>query len=216
MKRREFSAVLATGALGAASMLGSARAQGGPPVEGKDYVKLGTPLPATSSGKIEVVEFFWYGCPHCSAFEPTLDAWSKKLPADVSFRRIPVAFRDEPYVAHQRIYFALDEMKLTDTMHRKVFAAIHVQGQRLDKEADIVALMSANGIDAAKFTEAFKSFSTQTKVKQGKSLSEAYKIDGVPALGVHGRFYTSGSLAGTNEKALAVADFLIQRSRSAT
>jgi len=214
MKRREFSAVLATGALGAASMLGSARAQGGPPVEGKDYVKLGTPLPATSSGKIEVVEFFWYGCPHCSAFEPTLDAWSKKLPADVSFRRIPVAFRDEPYVAHQRIYFALDEMKLTDTMHRKVFAAIHVDHLRLDKPADIAAFMTRNGVDGNKFLEFYNGFSVQTKARQASQMAQAYKLDGVPAIGIQGKYFTSASMTGSHERALAVTDYLIQKERS--
>ena len=214
MNRRDFSIHLAGGGLGLA-LAGSALAQGGP-VEGKDYVKLSQPLPSGApAGKVDMIEFFWYGCPHCNVFEPALAAWSRKLPADVAFRRVPVAFT-AIHETHARIFYALETIGKVDAMHRKVFAAIHVQNQRLDKEADIVAFMVANGIDGAKFTEAFKSFSTQTKVKQGKSLSEAYKIDGVPALGVHGRFYTSGSLAGTNEKALAVADYLIQRSRSAT
>ena len=173
MKRREFSAVLASGALGAAVLMNPAQAQGGAPVEGKDYLRLSTPLPAAPGGKIEVVEFFWYGCPHCNAFEPMLDAWAKKLPADVSFRRVPVAFREEPYVAHQRIYYALEEMKLTDTMHRRVFAAIHVDHMRLDKPADIAAFMTKNGVDGAKFLEYYNGFSVQTKARQAAQLAQA-------------------------------------------
>ena len=213
MKRREFSAVLATGALGAAAMIGPARAQSGAPVEGKDYLRLSAPLPAPATGKVDVIEFFWYGCPHCNTFEPMLEAWAKKLPDYVNFRRVPVAFRDEPYVAHQRIYYALEEMKLVETMHRKVFAAIHVDHQRLDKPADIAAFMTKNGVDGAKVVELMGSFGVQTKARQAKQLAEAYKIDGVPALGILGRFYTSGSLAGGQDRMILVAEYLIQSNR---
>jgi len=183
-------------------------------VEGTHYVKLGQAAPTSAPGKIEVVEFFWYGCPHCNAFEPALDAWQKKLPADVAFRRVPVAFRDEPFVAHQRIFFALESLGKVDAMHRKVFYAIHSEHARLDKPDEIAAFMEKNGIDKAKFLEAYNSFSTQTKTKQAAKLAEAYKLDGVPALGVNGKYFTSGSLAGTNERMLQVADALIQKSRS--
>jgi protein dithiol oxidoreductase (disulfide-forming) len=213
MKRREFAAVLASGALGAAALAGPVRAQGGAPVEGKDYLRLSSPLPAPPGGKIEVVEFFWYGCPHCNTFEPMLDAWARKQPDYVSFRRVPVAFREEPYVAHQRIYFALEEMKLTEAMHRKVFAAIHVDRQRLDKPADIAAFMTKNGVDGAKFLEFYNSFSVQSKARQATQLAQAYKLDGVPAIGIQGRYFTSASLAGSHERALAVTDYLIQQLR---
>ncbi|HMC16468.1 MAG TPA: thiol:disulfide interchange protein DsbA/DsbL, partial [Albitalea sp.] len=124
-----------------------------------------------------------------------------------------VAFREEPYGPHQRIFFALDAMGLIPTMHRKVFYAIHGERQRLDKPADIAAFMAKNGVDSAKFLEIYNSFSIQTKARQAKQLAEAYKIDGVPALGVAGRYYTSGSLAGTTEASLGVADFLIDKVR---
>ena len=142
-----------------------------------------------------------------------LDGWAKKLPADVSFRRVPVAFRDEPFGSHQRIYYALEAMGQVDALHRKVFYAIHNDRAKLDKPADIAAFMAKNGLDSAKFLDVFNSFSVQTKARQAKQLSESYKIDGVPAMGIHGRYYTSGSLAGSNDRALAVADFLIQRAR---
>ena len=126
MQRRDFTRNLAGASLGLA-LAGGAQAQG-VPKEGKDYVKLSTPAPVTLPSpdkKVEVVEFFWYGCPHCNACEPMLEAWTKKLPADVSFRRVPVAFRDEPFGTHQRIYYALETMNQVEAMHRKVFYAIH-------------------------------------------------------------------------------------------
>ena len=211
MKRRDFTATLlvATASVGPVTL---SQAQGNP-AEGKQYVRLSQPLPAAGGGKIEVIEFFWYGCPHCNDFEPMLDAWAKKLPADVLFRRVPVAFRDEPFGSHQRIYYALEAMNQVDAMHRKVFYAIHNDRQRLDKPADIADFMAKNGLDGAKFLDVFNSFSVQTKARQAKQLAESYKIDGVPALGVQGRYYTSGTLAGSTEKALQVTDFLVQQIR---
>ena len=214
MKRREFAATLLVATAGTAGIGHSlpSLAQGNP-AEGKQYVRLSQPLPSATGGKIEVIEFFWYGCPHCNDFEPMLDAWSKKLPADVQFRRVPVAFRDEPFGSHQRIFYTLEAMNQVEAMHRKVFYAIHNDRQRLDKPADISAFMAKNGLDGAKFLDIFNSFSVQTKARQARQLSESYKIDGVPALGIQGRYYTSGSLAGSTERSLQVADFLIQQIR---
>jgi len=214
MNRREFSAQVMSAGLGATvlSIASPAWAQGGP-VEGKHYVRLSQPLPVTSNDKIEVIEFFWYGCPHCHAFEPALDAWQKKLPADVAFRRVHVAFRDEPFVAHQRIFYALEAMGLVPGLHRKVFYAIHNERMRLDKPAEIAAFMAKNGVDSAKFLEVFNSFAVVSKARQARQLADAYKIDGVPAIGIQGRYYTSGALAGNPDASLAVADYLIQRVR---
>jgi thiol:disulfide interchange protein DsbA len=213
MKRRDFSIQLAGAGLGVA-LAGTARAQGGP-VEGQQYVRLGTAAPVTlpAGKKVEVVEFFWYECPHCNAFEPLLDGWAKRLPDDVAFRRVPVGFTAR-HVAAQKLFYTLEAMGKLEALHRKVFAAIHVQNQRLISESDMVAFVSANGVDGAKFSETFRSFDVATKSSKAKQLTDAYKIDGVPALGIQGRFFTSGALAGSHERALAVADFLIQRSRS--
>jgi len=211
MKRREFS----TAALLSASALAPAfaHAQGGP-IEGKHYVRLSVPVPVTAPpGKLELVDFFWYGCPHCAAFEPELDAWAKRLPDDVVFSRVPVAFRAEPFTTHQRIFYALEALGLVEALHRKVFYAIHVDRQALDKPAEITAFMAKNGVDVAKFNEAFASFTTQAKIKRAKLLVDGYKIDGVPAIGIHGRYYTAGSLAGGNDRMLAVADFVLQKLR---
>jgi protein dithiol oxidoreductase (disulfide-forming) len=206
--------LLTQGAAAAALIAATgARAQGAP-VEGKDFVRLGTPAPvAAPAGKIEVVEFFSYGCPHCYSFEPLLEPWIKKLPADVAFRRVPAAF-NASWEGLAKIFYALEATGQVDAMHKRVFAAIHVQRQRLDKEADIAAFVKGAGGDEAKFLEAYKSFGVATKLRQGKQLADAYKIDGVPTLGIHGRFFTSGALAGTHERALAVADQLIKRAKT--
>jgi thiol:disulfide interchange protein DsbA len=211
LQRREFSAAL----LGAGALsLGLPSAAQGGIVEGTHYVRLSQPVAVTApAGQVEVIEFFWYGCPHCNAFEPLLEAWVKKLPEFVAFRRVPVQFREEPFGSHQRIYYALEAMGQLEAMHRKVFYAIHNDRQRLDKPADIQAFMTKNGVDGAKVVELMGSFAVQTKARQAKQLAESYKIDGVPALGVQGRFYTTGSLAGGQDKMLVVADFLIQASR---
>ena len=210
MKRRDFSAALAcTAALAPAA----SRAQGNP-VEGRNYVRLTQPVPVSApADKIEVIDFFWYGCPHCAAFEPELDAWAKRLPEHVAFSRVPVAFRAEPFTTHQRIFYALDTLGLLDAMHRKVFYAVHVERLALDKPADIAAYMTKHGVDATKFLEAFNSFTTQSRIKRANGLVDGYKIDGVPAIGVHGRYYTSGAMAGGNDRSLVVADFLVQKLR---
>lgn len=213
MQRRDFSRQLAGVGLGLA-VAGRASAQGAP-VEGTHYVKLSTPAPVTlptPDKKIEVVEFFSYACPHCSALEPLIEPWAKKLPADVAFRQVPVGF-SAVYQVLQKTYYALEELGQLPNVHRKVFAAIHQQSKRLGTESDVTAFVAANGVDAAKFTEAYRGFGVNTKVNRAKQLSEAYKIDGVPAIGVQGRYYTAASLAGTHERALAVAEFLIQKSR---
>ena len=191
-----------------------AQAQAQGLIEGKDYLRLGTPL-AVPAGKIEVIDFFWYGCPHCYSFEPALEAWAKRLASDVAFRRSPVMFREEPFGTHARMYFAVEAMGLLDSVHRKVFAAIHDDKATLAKPADISAFMTKIGVDGAKFVDVMNSFSVQTKVLKSRQVAEAFKLDGVPALGIQGKYVTSGSLAGTPARALMVTDSLIQRSRKA-
>ena len=212
MNRRDFSALLVAGGCTAAGGAAQAQAQNGL-VEGVHFLRLAQRAPVSApTGKIEVVEFFWYGCPHCNALEPALETWIQRLPADVAFRRVPVGF-SATHESHQKLFYALEAIGLLEAMHRKIFAAIHVQRQRLDRDADQAAFVAAQGGDAARFTEAGKSFTVQTKMRQAKQLADAYKIEGVPAIGVHGRFYTSGSMAGDNVRSLAVADALIERAR---
>jgi thiol:disulfide interchange protein DsbA len=200
--RRQFSLLCAS--LGAA---GLAYGQGAP-VEGKDFQKVASPLALPATGKVEVVEFFWYGCPHCNALEPQLETWIKKLPTDVAFRRVPVGF-SPAHELHKKLFYALESMGQLEAMHRKVFAAIHVEHKRLATEEEIKAFAAANGIDAKKLEAAMSSFSVTGKAKQAKQLTEAYGIDGVPTLGIHGRFLTSPSIAGSPERCFVVAEMLI-------
>ena len=212
MNRRDFSTALIATGLGAASLPFAASAQAGAPTEGTQFTKVDPPVPLLAPGKIEVLEFFSYACPHCNAFEPTIEAWSKKLPADVVFRRVPAPFmmNAENFM---RTYYALETMNQVEAMQRKVFAAVHVERLHLDKPADIAALAGKNGIDAAKFLDVFNSFSVATSVARAKKLAAAYKLDSVPTMMVNGHYSTSPAQAGGLEQATAVVDYLIQRAR---
>lgn len=191
-----------------------ASAQAKAPQEGTDFFKLDSPAPVdVPAGKIEVNEFFWYNCPHCNAFEPTLSAWVKKLPKDVVFKRVPIAFRDD-FVPQQKLFFALDAMGLVEKLHARVFAAIHGEKQNLTNAEAITAWVVKQGVDKAKFLEQFNSFAASTKATRARQLQNSYRVEGVPALGIAGRYYTDGSLAKSMDRALQVADFLISEARS--
>jgi len=213
MNRREFSTRLIAAGAGTLGLSAANTAWSqGAPAEGTQFTKLEPPVPTTAQGKIEVVEFFSYACPHCSAFEPTLEGWVKKLPGDVAFRRVPVPFLMNAEL-FQRTYFALESLGLVDSMQRKIFTAVHVDRMRLDSANDVAALVAKNGGDSAKFLDAMKSFGVANGVTRAKKMTADYKIDSVPSIAVQGRFITSPSQAGSAEKALQVADFLIQRAR---
>lgn len=214
MNRRRFSAtVVAAAAAAAFAASGPALAQGAA-VEGKDFTRVETPQPpGVPAGKIEVLEFFSYACPHCSAFEPTVQAWEKQLPADVTFRRVPVPFLMNAD-NFMRTYYALETIGAVQAMQMKIFRGIHVERKHLEKGDEIAAFIGANGGDAAKFLAAFKSFSVNTSVARAKKLMADYKVDSVPTLIVQGRWMTSPSQAGSSERALSVVDQLIQRART--
>ena len=214
MNRREFSlAAACTVALASMGLPGSVLAQARKPDDGADYLTLDKRVAVEApAGKIEVIEFFWYSCPHCNAFEPKLVNWIKKLPADVSIRRVPVAFRDD-FVPQQRLYYTLEAMGMLEELHPKVFNTIHVDKLVIDKEAAIVAWAEKNGLDKAKFVELYNSFSVQTKARRATQLQDAYKVQGVPAIGVAGRYYTDGTLAGNMDRALQVTDYLVAELR---
>jgi len=218
IKRRDFSAQLALGAL-AFGPTGSALAQAGF-VQGKDFQRLGQ-VQAAAAGKIEVIEFFLYTCPHCYAFDPQLTAWSRQLPTDVSLRRVHVGV-GAMHKLHQRLMFALESLSRLGDLHEAVFKAIHVERLDLSDEKSIAALAVRLGLDGAKFTAAFNSFSAQSRLAQSAALAEAYRAESVPALGVGGRFLTGPGMAGragqsdqaNGQRTLAVVDHLIQQLRS--
>ncbi|MCB1997361.1 MAG: thiol:disulfide interchange protein DsbA/DsbL [Burkholderiaceae bacterium] len=212
MKRREFSQALAAG--GMTLWAGGAAHAQGAPVEGRDYVKLSQPAPVSlSTGKkVEVIEFFWYECTHCNDFEPLLEAWVKRLPADVEFRRVPVGFTARHQIA-QKAFYAMEEIGMLETLHARVFAAVFLQGRKLLSEQAYADFVAANGGDAKKFSDAFRGFSVNTKANRARQLADAYKIDGTPAMGVQGRFYTGAGRAGGHAATLRVTDYLIQQVR---
>jgi thiol:disulfide interchange protein DsbA len=220
MNRREFSIQTLTAAagavaLGAAGLPSSALAQSGP-VEGTHYVKLSQAVPTSApAGKVEVLEFFWYGCPHCNHFEPYLNAWAGKLPADVVFKRVPVVLRENPGAIHQRLFYALEALGLLPTLHAKVFHALHEEGLRLDNPEAIGDFMAKNGVDKAKFLQTMDSFGVQSKCRSARALADAYKLDGVPTVGIAGLYFTSIGLNGTPEKTLATVNALIDKVRKA-
>lgn len=215
MDRREFSAA-AAGVLGASALgwPGLASAQQ-PPREGKDYRELEKRVMVDApAGKIEVIEFFWYSCPHCNAFEPRLVAWSKKLPPDVVLKRIPVAFRDD-FVPQQRLYYALEALGRVEDLHPKVFHAIHTEKKPTNREELVLDFAQQNGLDRVKFQELYNSFAVSTKARRAKQIQDQYEVDGVPALGVAGRYYTDATMAGSMDRALQVAEHLVAEARKA-
>ena len=222
IKRREFSISAAfgtAGAIGAGWGLGvlpvAAQAQAQNYKEGSDYLVLDKPAPTeAAAGKVEVVEFFWYGCPHCNSFEPQLDAWLKTAPKNVAFRRAPVSFRPD-FEPHQRLYYVLEAMGKLEELHRKVFYTIHVEKQPLNSAPLVAAWAEKQGIDPVKFAEMYNSFSVSTKVRKATQLQDSYQVDGVPALGVAGRYYTSSSQAKSMERALLIANHLVALPRKA-
>jgi len=214
MRRRDFSQVALLSASAWGLSVPVAHAQAKAPVEGKDYIKLSRPAPVdTPAPKVEVLEFFGYWCPHCARFEPAFEAWAKKAPAHMAVRRVPVAFRDNQ-VPMQRLYFALEAMGKVDELHGKVFTAIHGDKANLSTQDDIANWVAKNGVDKAKFLEQYNSFSVSTKSGKGTQLQNTYKVEGVPALGVAGRFYTDGTLSKTMERGLQIVDYLIAEIRA--
>jgi thiol:disulfide interchange protein DsbA len=211
MNRREFSQ--------AAAVLGAALA-GRPGLAqvkvqaGSDYLVLDKPVPVeVPAGRIEVIEFFWYNCPHCNAFEPSFDAWARRVPKDVVVRRLPAGFRDD-WVPQQRLFFALEAMGQLERLHAKVFQAIHAEGQALQREGPIADWVAKQGVDRARFLALYNAPETSTKALRVRQLQDAFKVEGVPALGIGGRFYVDADYAKDMPRMLQVADYLVGELRA--
>lgn len=209
MKRREFSLAAA----GLAALPVVVRAQAKPPEEGRDYRALGKQVAVEApQGKVEVVDFFWYSCPHCNAFEPSLRAWSQRLPADVTLRRVPAAFRDD-MVPQQRLFYTLEALGKVDELHGKVFDAIHKEGVPLTRQQPMADWMAKQGVDPQKFIDVYNSFAVSAKARHAVEVQDMYGVEGVPAMGVAGRYYTDGTLAMSNPRMLQVVNYLIGEAR---
>jgi thiol:disulfide interchange protein DsbA len=186
------------------------RAQTGP-VEGTDYIVLNPPQATETPGKIEVIEFFWYRCPHCYALEPDLESWVKRLPKDVQFRRIPGILNDE-WAIDARIFYTLEALGEVDRLHRALFDAIHQEGGvRLSGNGYakwVADWLAKHKVDMAKYDAAFHSFTVETKLRRAMQLARSYRLDGVPTLVVQGKYSVIAS--GTM---LANTTFLIDQVR---
>jgi thiol:disulfide interchange protein DsbA len=159
------------------------------------YIELNPPQPVeTASGKVEVLEFFWYGCIHCYNLEPKIDTWLKTLPKDVEFRRVPAVF-NERWAHDATIFFAFEAMGVLDKLHRPLFDAIHRDRLRTDNAKALNAWLEKNGVDPKKFEATAKSFGVQSRTKRAARMSADYKIDGTPAMAVHGRYTVPSSEA---------------------
>jgi thiol:disulfide interchange protein DsbA len=183
-------------------------------VAGTHYSLINPPVRAVDPSKVEVSEFFWYGCGHCYTFEPVLEQWKKTLPDDVSFRGVPAVWRPVMEL-HAKAYYAADALGVLDPMHGVIFQAMNADGKPLATEAEIAALFTANGVSEEDFTKAFNSFGINSQVNQGISLGKAAKITGTPALMVNGKYHVSGRQAGGQAEMLKVVDFLIEQERAA-
>ncbi|XID75035.1 thiol:disulfide interchange protein DsbA/DsbL [Alkanindiges sp. WGS2144] len=180
-----------------------------PFVAGKDYTVLTTPGKVEKPGKIEVREFFWYGCPHCYILEPHVANWLKTKPADVNFVMTPAAM-NPVWEQNARGFYAVDLMGLTGKVHKPLFDAIHQKNQRLFDQASLANFYKNYGVDTNKFNGMFNSFAVSGKVAQAKQLAQAYKLDGVPAMVVNGKYVVKGE----NQKTIQVVNYLINKERA--
>ena len=179
---------------------------------GVDYTELKPGQPVDAQGKIEVLEFFWYGCPHCYTLEPMLEKWIARLPADVQFRRVP-AVLNEGWAREAAVYYSFEALGVLDKLHRPFFDAIHRERISTRDPAALTQWLADKGIDAKKYDEALKSFGVQSKVRRARQLSAAYRIDGTPAMAVDGRFTVGAEQGRTQAGMLAIADNLIALAR---
>ena len=151
------------------------------------YSELKPALPVETQGKIEVIEFFWYGCPHCYNLEPQLESWLKKLPPDVQFRRVPAVFNAR-WGHDAAIFYTFEALGVLDKLHRPFFDAIHREGLRTDNPEALAQWLQKNGVDPKKFNETMKSFAVQSKTRRAVQLTTGYGIEGTPAMAVQGRY----------------------------
>jgi thiol:disulfide interchange protein DsbA len=183
-------------------------------VEGTHYVTLDKPVRTVDPNKIEVTEVFWYGCPHCYAFEPLIEGWEANLPEDVVFVRSPGMWNQLMEV-HAQIYYTAETLGVFDKIHPAAFRAIHQQGNYLQSEAEVAALFAAHGVSAADFEKAWKSFGVSSSVKKARSNMSAYGIRGVPNLVVNGKYRITGDGTTSQADMLKIVDFLVAKERSA-
>ena len=177
-----------------------------------NYTPLKVPVQVEAEGKIEVLEFFWYGCIHCYNLEPVVEKWEKTLPKDVQFRRVPAIFNDR-WAVDASIFYAFEAMGLLDKLHQPFFDAIHRDRLRSDSLQQLNEWLQKQGVDPKKFETTLKSFGVQSKTRRAAQLTAAYQIDGTPAMAVHGRYTVSTEQGRTREGIFETVDYLVETVR---
>jgi thiol:disulfide interchange protein DsbA len=176
------------------------------------FSELKPPQPVETGTKIEVIEFFWYGCIHCYSLEPLIENWSKHLAADTQFRRVPAIF-NERWARDAAFFYAFEALGVLDKVHRAYFDALHRDALRTDNPAALAQWLEKQAIEPKKFDDAVKSFGVQSKVRRAAQQTVAYKIDGTPAMAVHGRYTVSADQGGSREGILQTVDYLVDMVR---
>ena len=185
------------------------------PAEGIDYQVI-EPVPTQAeAGQVEVVELFWYGCPHCYNFEPHVQQWKERHADNVTFRYLPAVFNDL-WAFHARVFYAAEALDLLDSLHTPFFHAIHAQGRRMADERSVLRFVEQQGVDPARFRAAMISDEVTAKVREAIRLTRDYRIEGVPAVVVDGRHLVSPSMSGSFERMVGVMDYLVERAAQET
>ncbi len=182
--------------------------------EGKQYIRLVAPQPTAQADKIEVVELFWYGCPHCSELEPTMKTWTAALPDDVEFVRMPAVLSPR-WELLARAYYAAELLGVLDKTHEPLFHAIHEKKNRISTEQALAKFFVEQGVDEKEFMQAYKSFGVAAKVNRAREMTKRYGINGVPAFIINGKFRTTATEAGGNDNMFKVIEQLISAERTA-
>ncbi len=166
--------------------------------------------PIAKSGRIEVIEFFWYGCPHCFYFEPELNRWLADKPKNVDFIQVPAPL-NKSWEIHTKAFYALELMGMQKKLHVKIFEAIHMKKMRLFDEKSLTAFLVAQGVDGDKFKKNMRSFAVSSKLNKARKMMKDYQVRGVPQLAINGKYITSGSMAGGNKQMIEVLKSLIAK-----
>ena len=177
--------------------------------EGKHYKRVDQAV-TVGGDKVEVLEFFWYGCPHCYSFEPYISKWKASKPADVEFERIPATFQPL-WVLHARAYYALQSLGVGEMIHPKFFSEIHNKKNYMKTLDDLIVFVQKYGVDKSAFVDAMNSFTVETKVRKAQKLVNGYKLNGVPSITVNGKYLISASMAGSYDNMIKIMNYLIEK-----
>ncbi|MFA7267828.1 MAG: thiol:disulfide interchange protein DsbA/DsbL [Sterolibacterium sp.] len=180
---------------------------------GRDFASI-APQPTETAARVEVTEFFWYGCPHCYELEPVINDWVKTLPKDVAFHRIPAIFLDARWAPGARLYYALDALGEESRLRSELFEAIHVGRMNYTNESEVAEWLAKKGVDRGKFAAAYNSVAVQSKINRAQELTQAHAVKSVPAVVVGGKYLTSNTMAGSNEALPAIINELIGKVRA--